>query len=74
MRYVPQKKRPTHKLGKFGLYGKKVDSIDWAREEIVKTTQELETERGLLGGDKYPYDSAVFIEFHSQMAAHMFAQ
>ncbi|GAA5981751.1 hypothetical protein JCM10908_004590 [Rhodotorula pacifica] len=74
MRYVPQKKRPTHKLGKFGLYGKKVDTIEWAREEIAKTSQELETERSQLSGDKYPRESAVFIQFHTQMAAHMFAQ
>ena len=74
MRYVPQKKRPTHKLGKFGLYGQKVDTIDWAREEIAKTNQELETERAQLSGDKYPRESAVFIQFHTQMAAHMFAQ
>lgn len=74
MRYVPQKKRPTHKLGKFGLYGEKVDTIEWAREEITKTTEELESERRLLDGDKYPYDSAVFVQFHTQMAAHMFAQ
>lgn len=74
MRYVPQKKRPTHKLGKFGLYGKKVDTIDWAREEIVKTNEGLEAGRAQLSGDKYPRESAVFIQFHTQMAAHMFAQ
>lgn len=33
-RWVPQKKRPTHKLGKFGLYGKKVDTIDWCRTRL----------------------------------------
>ncbi|GAA5978196.1 hypothetical protein JCM11641_001131 [Rhodosporidiobolus odoratus] len=78
MRYVPQKKRPTHKLGPLGLWGKKVDTIDWAREEIAQTTKELETERELLGGgsgsEKYPTESAAFIQFHTQMAAHMFAQ
>lgn len=26
--------RPTHKLGFLGLFGEKVDSIDWARKEI----------------------------------------
>ncbi|BGP07894.1 phosphate metabolism protein 7 [Rhodotorula toruloides] len=77
-RYVPQKKRPTHKLGPLGLWGKKVDSIEWAREEIETTNRELETERELLGGNegstKYPARSAVFIQFHTQIAAHMFAQ
>ncbi|GAA5899410.1 hypothetical protein JCM6882_009110 [Rhodosporidiobolus microsporus] len=78
MRYVPQKKRPTHKLGPLGLWGKKVDSIEWAREEIATTTKEIETERDFLGGEngseKYPTESAAFIQFHTQMAAHMFAQ
>ncbi|GAA5838909.1 hypothetical protein JCM11251_003734 [Rhodosporidiobolus azoricus] len=78
MRYVPQKKRPTHKLGFLGVFGKKVDSIDWAREEIATTNRELEHERDLLGGEngseKYPTESAAFIQFHTQMAAHMFAQ
>ncbi|GAA6042266.1 hypothetical protein JCM8097_000605 [Rhodosporidiobolus ruineniae] len=77
-RYVPQKKRPSHKLGPLGLWGKKVDTIDWAREEIAETSKELEKEREQLGGEngseKYPTESAAFIQFHSQMAAHMFAQ
>ncbi|GAA5869649.1 hypothetical protein JCM8547_005096 [Rhodosporidiobolus lusitaniae] len=78
MRYVPQKKRPTHKLGPLGLWGKKVDTIEWAREEIAETTRLIEAERNLLGGEngseKYPTESAAFIQFHTQMAAHMFAQ
>ena len=77
-RYVPKKKRPTHKLGMLGLFGKKVDTIDWAREEIATTTKELDAEREiLLGGNgsaKYPPESSAFIQFHTQMAAHMFAQ
>ncbi|KAJ7359243.1 hypothetical protein DFH08DRAFT_769128 [Mycena albidolilacea] len=32
---VPQEDRPTHKLGFLGLFGEKVDSIDWARKEIA---------------------------------------
>ena len=44
---VPESERPTHKLGFFGLYGQKVDSINWAREEIATCTQLLEK-----GGEK----------------------
>jgi len=77
-RFVPRKKRPTHKLGPLGLWGKKVDTIEWAREEITTTTKELEKEREILLGEngsaKYPPESAAFIQFHTQMAAHMFAQ
>ena len=42
---VPESERPTHKLGFLGLFGEKVDSINWAREEIVKCTQLLEQGR-----------------------------
>ncbi|KAK4056830.1 phosphate metabolism protein 7 [Microbotryomycetes sp. JL221] len=77
-RYVPAKKRPSHKLGFLGLFGKKVDSIEWAREEIATTTRELEEARGVLNGPegntKYPAETAAFIQFNQQIAAHMFAQ
>ncbi|KAM0787652.1 hypothetical protein ACM66B_003716 [Microbotryomycetes sp. NB124-2] len=77
-RYVPTKKRPSHKLGFLGLFGKKVDTIEWAREEIATTTRELEEARGVLNGPegntKYPAESAAFIQFNQQIAAHMFAQ
>ncbi|KAF9477955.1 DUF221-domain-containing protein [Pholiota conissans] len=42
---VPESDRPTHKLGFLGLFGEKVDSINWARDEIVKCTQLLEEGR-----------------------------
>ncbi|PSR72773.1 hypothetical protein PHLCEN_2v11372 [Hermanssonia centrifuga] len=29
--YAPIKKRPRHRLGTFGLWGKKVDTIDWCK-------------------------------------------
>ena len=48
---VPEDKRPSHKIpkGKVPLsllwFGKKVDTIQWAREEIANTTAELEKGR-----------------------------
>jgi calcium permeable stress-gated cation channel len=48
---VPESERPTHKLGFFGLWGEKVDSINWAREEIATCTQLLEEGREKLQGD-----------------------
>lgn len=33
-RWVPAKKRPSHKLGFLGLIGQKVDTIDWGRPEL----------------------------------------
>lgn len=48
---VPESERPTHKLGFLGLFGQKVDSINWAREEIATCTQLLEEGREKLDGD-----------------------
>ncbi|KAH8113941.1 DUF221-domain-containing protein [Phellopilus nigrolimitatus] len=51
---VPRKKRPTHRLPigfipfAIPLIGKKVDSIDWARQEIEETTMLLERGRAVL--------------------------
>jgi len=75
-RFVPTKKRPSHKLGFLGLFGKKVDTIEWAREEIADTTKQIDHEREILHGDNKEYapQSAAFIQFHTQMAAHMFSQ
>lgn len=42
---VPKDQRPTHRLGFFGLWGEKVDSIDWAREEIRVCNQLLDDGR-----------------------------
>ena len=48
---VPESERPTHKLGLLGLFGEKVDSIKWAREEIATCTQLLEEGREKLRDD-----------------------
>ncbi|KAH9941598.1 uncharacterized protein BXZ73DRAFT_97988 [Epithele typhae] len=55
---VPKNKRPTHRLPPaswmpFGLpfMGKKVDTIEWARDELAQTTQELRTARRALAKD-----------------------
>ncbi|KAI0092654.1 DUF221-domain-containing protein [Irpex rosettiformis] len=56
--YVPLKQRPCHRLPPFKflpfslpLVGRKVDSIDWARREVVETASELERCRRLLATD-----------------------
>ena len=55
---VPKSKRPTHRLPVFGwvpfglpLVGEKVDSIEWARQELAETTQALRTARRTLARD-----------------------
>jgi len=37
--------RPTHKLGFLGLWGEKVDTIDWAQKEILETKEILDQGR-----------------------------
>lgn len=45
---VPKDQRPTHRLGFLGLWGKKVDSIDWAREEIQTCNKLLDEARQII--------------------------
>ncbi|KAL0959979.1 hypothetical protein HGRIS_011638 [Hohenbuehelia grisea] len=45
---VPRDKRPQHKLGFLGLLGQKVDTIEWAREEIRICNDLLERGRASL--------------------------
>ncbi|KAI9628552.1 hypothetical protein KEM48_011508 [Puccinia striiformis f. sp. tritici PST-130] len=71
-KYIPRSQRPTHKLGLLGLVGKKVDSIDWASEEVLESTKELESRRTHM--EDYRPVNAAFIEFNNLMAAHLFTQ
>ncbi|THU93637.1 DUF221-domain-containing protein [Dendrothele bispora CBS 962.96] len=47
---IPRESRPTHKLGFLGLFGEKVDTIDWCREEIKTCTDLLEEGRKQIPG------------------------
>ncbi|KNZ47361.1 hypothetical protein VP01_646g6 [Puccinia sorghi] len=71
-KYIPRSKRPTHRLGFLGLVGKKVDSIDWASEEVLQTDKELSDRRAHM--EDYRPVNAAFIEFNNLIAAHLFAQ
>ena len=68
-RWVPQKKRPTHKLGKFGLYGKKVDTIDWCRTRLETLIPETEAAQASYLAGETPQVGGVFIEFARQSDA-----
>lgn len=48
---VPQDKRPQHRLGMIPFVGKKVDTIDWAREEIRVCTELLDEGRAVIEND-----------------------
>ncbi|TQS37731.1 hypothetical protein Golomagni_01784 [Golovinomyces magnicellulatus] len=63
-RWVPEKKRPTHKLGLFGLLGQKVDTISWCRnrlESLIPAT--LAAQNSYKTGD-LNNSGGVFIEFN----------
>ncbi|KAH6676394.1 hypothetical protein B0J14DRAFT_353575 [Halenospora varia] len=68
-RWIPTKKRPTHKLGKFGLYGKKVDTIDWSREQLEKLIPETELAQASYRAGESKLTGSVFIEFAHQSDA-----
>jgi hypothetical protein len=64
---VDHKIRPTHRLGKIPFIGKKVDTIDWARPEVVKLNKKVSEEIGKAqNAEKIP---AVFVEFETLEAA-----
>ncbi|KAI8451639.1 hypothetical protein BY996DRAFT_7281872 [Phakopsora pachyrhizi] len=70
--FVHRKSRPTHRLGFLGLFGRKVDTVDWCKDEIVRLTMEIETERRRLDQHR-PHNSA-FIEFNDRLGAQIFSQ
>ncbi|TIB78925.1 DUF221-domain-containing protein [Wallemia mellicola] len=73
---VPTKQRPTHKLGFLGLFGEKVDSVNWCREEIARLNEEIDDKRKevLSNPDDYKPQGACFILFNQQLAAHLCAK
>jgi hypothetical protein len=64
-------KRPTHRLK---LFGKKVDSIHWLREELVSLTKEIEVLQRKHRNLDSKLLSAIFIEFNSQSDAQIALQ
>lgn len=64
--------RPTHRLKI--LFGEKVDSIHWYREQLTRVTQEVDAlQRKHQEGDA-KYLSAIFIEFTTQNDAQIALQ
>jgi calcium permeable stress-gated cation channel len=66
-RWVRPKDRPTHRL-KF-LIGKKVDSINWARDEIARLNPLIEKEQMTYRAGEAKPRNGVFVEFHNQVDA-----
>ncbi|KYK61391.1 DUF221 domain-containing protein [Drechmeria coniospora] len=68
-RYIPVKKRPSHRTGPLGLVGRKVDTIEWSRSELRRLIPEVEKLQSEWDAGKYDRINAVFVEFHNQADA-----
>ncbi|KAK4100245.1 DUF221-domain-containing protein [Parathielavia hyrcaniae] len=73
-RWVPNKKRPTHRLGPLGLIGRKVDSINWCRDELERLIPEADAAQAKYRAGGYKKIPGVFIEFRTQADAEGAAQ
>ncbi|KAI1776532.1 DUF221-domain-containing protein [Hypoxylon cercidicola] len=68
-RWVPDKKRPTHRLGALGLVGKKVDTINWCRTELERLIPAVDTAQAEYRAGNYKKINSAFIEFYHQADA-----
>lgn len=68
-RWITDKQRPHHRTGPLGLIGKKVDTIQWGREELHRLVPESETAQADWLAGNFKKAPAVFIEFHTQSDA-----
>ncbi|TQV92817.1 DUF221 domain-containing protein [Cordyceps javanica] len=68
-RWVPDKKRPSHRLGFLGLLGKKVDTIEWGRSELRESIPKVQAAQDQYLAGNYTKVPAVFIEFNTQRQA-----
>jgi hypothetical protein len=64
-----KKDRPTHRLGKIPLIGKKVDTIDWSRSELKRLVPEVEKSQIAHRKFEGKILPSVFVEFSTQQAA-----
>ncbi|KAJ4813474.1 ERD (early-responsive to dehydration stress) family protein [Rhynchospora pubera] len=67
-------KRPTAKTGFWGLWGKRVDAIDYYKNEIEKLSIEEESERELIMNDQKAIMPVAFVSFKSRWGAAVCAQ
>jgi len=65
-RWVPKKKRPSHRTGLLGLLGKKVDSIEWCRTELERLIPEVDAAQAKYRAGDFKKIPGVFIEFRTQ--------
>ncbi|WOH09720.1 hypothetical protein DCAR_0729178 [Daucus carota subsp. sativus] len=69
-----QSKRPMKKTGFLGLWGAKVDSIDYYTSKIEKLSKEIAAERESVTNDPKAIMPAAFVSFKTRWAAAVCAQ
>jgi hypothetical protein len=69
---VEEKDRPTHRLPvlKFLPFGKKVDTIEWSRDELKRLIPEVSRQQEATRHDRSEPQGACFVEFESVEAAY----
>ncbi|KAI6247354.1 hypothetical protein HI914_03961 [Erysiphe necator] len=67
--WVPENKRPTHKLGLFGLVGQKVDTIKWCRNRLESLIPAAKAAQTAYKSEEANKTGSVFIEFNLQSEA-----
>ncbi|KAH7108378.1 DUF221-domain-containing protein [Auriculariales sp. MPI-PUGE-AT-0066] len=70
-RYVLEKKRPSHRTGFLGLFGKKLDTLDDTPLVVREKNDDIDRERRHL--DTFPLSNSAFARFPTQADAHAFA-
>ncbi|KAI5465133.1 hypothetical protein BGZ63DRAFT_379416, partial [Mariannaea sp. PMI_226] len=78
--YVDQAVRPMHHLPLFGIQwlpglpilSRKVDTIWWCRKQLDRLNAEIEVDQNHPA--RFPLMNSAFVQFHSQLAAHMACQ
>ncbi|KAI1323188.1 hypothetical protein F5Y16DRAFT_384431 [Xylariaceae sp. FL0255] len=68
-RWVPTKKRPSHRTGFLGLVGKKVDTITWCRTELERLIPAVEKAQHAYREGSYKKINSAFVEFTTQSEA-----
>ncbi|KAF9467356.1 DUF221 family protein [Collybia nuda] len=69
---VPLTQRPRHRTGFLGLFGTKVDTIDWCKDEIARLNGSIKEARANIVKGKFL--GSAFIRCNLQMGAHVLAQ
>ncbi|KAI3849053.1 hypothetical protein MKX03_011496 [Papaver bracteatum] len=69
-----QSKRPTTKTGFLGLWGDRLDSIDYYTSEVDKLSKEIEAEKQKMTKNPKYIMPAAFVSFKSRWAAAVCAQ